>query len=208
MLNRREFAALTLGGVLLPSGQLFAGKYNEVLSVGDVAPAWTNLPDFNGKKHSLADLAASRHVLVVFTCNSCPCAVDYEDRLLAFCAKHAGTSSGLAVVAINVNTIPADQPPAMKNKAEAKKFPFPYLYDETQNIAKAYGASYTPEFFLLDERRRVAYLGAMDDKDPPAKPTKLYLEDALAALRAGKSAPVGETAGRGCLIRWKDRRRK
>lgn len=194
--------------LLLAMLLLAPGKYNEILSPGDPAPAWTDLPGVDGKKHSLADLASKRIVVVVFTCNSCPCAVDYEERLLAFCAKHAGPNSPVAVVAINVNTIKADHLEAMKKKAEARKFPFPYLFDETQRIAKAYGADYTPECFVLDEQRRVAYMGAMDDKDPPAKAGKLYLEDAVQAVLAGQKPPVAETLARGCKIRWNDKRRK
>jgi peroxiredoxin len=185
-----------------------AGKYNEVLSLGDAAPAWTDLPGVDDQKHSLTDLREKAIVVVVFTCNSCPCAVDYEERLLAFCKKYAGAGGKVGVVAINVNTIDADKLPAMKKRAELKKFPFPYLYDESQKIAKAYGATYTPEFFVLDAKRQVAYMGAMDEKDPPAPARRLYLEDAVEALLAGKRPDVGETSGRGCKIRYNDKQRK
>ena len=90
-------------------------------------------------------------MLVVFTCNSCPVAVGYEGRIAAFAKAHAGT---LAVVAINVNTGKEDALPAMTERAAKKNFPFAYLYDPTQEIARRYGAKYTPEFFLLDSNQR------------------------------------------------------
>src|SRR5947209_3774616 len=83
-----------------------AGQYNDVLKIGDPAPVWTNLTGTDGKTHSLADLKDKRAVVVVFTCNSCPVAAGYEDRIIAFAKSHAGPGSPVAVVAINVNTIP------------------------------------------------------------------------------------------------------
>lgn len=178
------------------------GEFNKVLSPGDAAPAWKDLEGTDGKRHSLADLKGQDVVVVVFTCNSCPAAVGYEDRIIAFAEKHAGPDSKVAVVAINVNTIPEDRLPAMTKRAETKKFPFAYLYDPSQEIAKRYGASYTPEFFVLDRDRKVVYLGAMDDKGPPAEATVSHLEAAVKAALAGQKAPTGETLARGCRIRF------
>ncbi len=183
------------------------GKYNDVLAVGDAAPAWADLEGVDGRKHSLSDLKDKAIIVLVFTCNSCPCAVDYEDRLLAFCREYAGPGSQVGVVAICVNNIESDQLPAMKAKAKEKGFPFPYLHDPSQQIAKSYGANYTPEFFVLDAERKVAYLGAMDDRDPPAQPGKMYLEDAVQALLSGKKPTVMETNPRGCKIRYTTKRK-
>ena len=122
-----------------------------------------DLEGVDGKRHSLADLADKEVVVVVFTCNSCPVATDYEDRILAFSKKFAGPSGKVGLVAINVNTIAEDRLPKMKERAEAKGFDFPYLYDETQQIGKAFGAAFTPEFFVLDRQREVVYMGGMDD---------------------------------------------
>lgn len=176
-----------------------AGEFNKVLKVGDAAPAWKDLPGTDGKKHSLADLEDKAAVVVVFTCNSCPFAVEYEDRIVAL-AKSVGDK--VAVVAINVNTIKDDAMPEMKKRAEKKKFPFAYLFDESQAIAKAYGANYTPEFFVLDRARTIAYLGALDDSSTAAAVKVRYVEAALAAVLAGKPAPKGETLARGCKIRF------
>lgn len=198
----RPIPAVVLS-VLLAAAPAGAGKFNKKLNVGDPAPAWKGLEGVDGKRHGLADLADRDAVVVVFTCNTCPVAADYEDRIIRFATEHAGPGSKVALVAINVNTVKGDQLPDMKRKAEKKKFPFPYLYDPSQGVAKAYGANFTPEFFVLDRARTVAYMGAMDDKTPPTEPTVRHLEAALKAALAGKPAPVGETsAAAGCKIRF------
>jgi peroxiredoxin len=179
-----------------------AGEYNEKLKIGDSAPAWTNLPGTDGKRNSLADLKDKQIVVLIFTCNSCPVAVGYEDRVIDFAKKHAGASSPVAVVAINVNTIEADRLDKMQERAKDKGFPFAYLYDESQKIAKDYGASYTPEFFVLDKDRHIAYMGAMDDVSPPRMESKHYLEDAVRAMLEGRKPNPAETRARGCAIRF------
>jgi peroxiredoxin len=176
-----------------------AGTYNPALSVGDAAPAWTDLIGVDGKKHSMSDLADKPVLVVVFTCLSCPAAEDYEDKIIAFARKHADK---VGVVAINVNTIKEDRLDKMIERAKAKELPYPFLYDATQKIAKLYGAQYTPEFFVLDKDRKVVYMGALDDRDPPAVSKVQFLEDGVAAALAGKKAAVGETLGRGCRIRY------
>jgi peroxiredoxin len=192
-----RFSCLAL---LLVCSAALAGEFNKVLSVGSAAPAWKDLEGTDGKKHSLADLKQDV-VVVVFTCNSCPVAVGYEERILAFAKKHAGEKSRVALVAINVNTVKDDQLPEMKKRAEKKKFNFPYLYDPSQKIAKEFGANYTPEFFVLNKERKIAYLGAMDDKSPPGMAVNSYLEEAVQAVLEGKPSPK-ETLARGCMIRW------
>jgi peroxiredoxin len=102
---------------------------------------------------------------------------------------------------VNVNTIDADRLDKMQERAKEKAFPYPYLYDETQKIAKDYGATYTPEFFILDKDRKIAYMGAMDDGSPPRTESKHYLEDAVEAVLAGRKPAPAETRARGCLIR-------
>src|SRR4029079_6795115 len=146
-MTRLVFACCVL---LLLASSAVAGKYNETLNIGDAAPQWTDLPGTDGKKHSFADFKGMDLLVVVFTCNSCPVAADYEDRILDIAKKYAGPSGKVGLVAINVNKIPDDSLDKMKERAEAKGFTFPYLYDDTQQIAKAYGANYTPEFFVAD----------------------------------------------------------
>src|ERR1700683_668277 len=195
-------AALAVVIRLLVGGPLLAGKYNDKLSVGDVAPEWSNLPGVDDKHLSFADFKDKDVLVVVFTCSSCPIATDYEDRIIAFTKKHAGPQDKVALVAVNVNTIPEDRLPQMKARAREKGFPFPYLYDESQKVAHDYGAESTPQFFVLNRDRKIVYMGAMDDQDDPAKAKVNYVEEAVKAALAGKTPEVAETWARGCRIRW------
>lgn len=193
---RTLFAVLVL---VLASSSAPAGKFNKVLSIGDAAPAWDGLPGTDGKEHALADFKDKDVVVVVFTCNSCPVAEAYEDRILAF----AKANPNVGVVAINVNTAKDDALPAMKTRATKKKFNFPYLYDSTQEIARKYGAKYTPEFFVLNKDRKIVYMGAMDDKSPPGEAKVKHLEAAVKAAADGKKADTSETsAASGCGIKF------
>jgi peroxiredoxin len=202
-------SALTTLLLLLLAWPVAAGEYNPTLNIGDAAPAWTNLPGTDDKPHSLADFKDKEVVVVVFTCNSCPVATDYEDRIIALAKKYAGPGGRAALVAINVNKIEEDSLPRMKERAEAKGFPFPYLFDETQKIAKDYGATFTPEFFVLDRQRKIAYMGGMDDNSNPAEVKTNYLDPAVAAALAGTKPATAETVGRGCMVRYaRERRRK
>ena len=198
----------TLAALLALSAPAGAGKFNKVLSPGDPAPAWEGLAGTDGKKHSLADLKGKDVVVVVFTCNSCPVAEAYEDRLIAFARQHAGAGSKVGLVAVNVNTGRDDALPAMTKRAEKKGFPFPYLYDPSQEIARKYGAQFTPEFVVLDKDRKVVYLGAMDDKAPPGDAKLKHLEAAVTAALAGQTPTTAETsAAAGCGIKFNKKKR-
>lgn len=176
-----------------------AGEFNTVLNVGDPAPAWSNLPGTDGKTHSLADLKDAKAVVVVFTCNSCPVATEYEDRIIAFAKKHAGE---VAVVAINVNRIEEDSLEHMQERAKSKQFPYLYLFDETQKIAKDFGATYTPEFYVLGADRKIVYMGGMDDNSDPAIVTENYLEPAIESALKGTPLKTKETRAIGCRVRY------
>ncbi|QDT10342.1 thioredoxin family protein [Stieleria marina] len=185
---------------LLASSQLLAGEFNPDMNIGDAAPAWNQLPGVDGKSHSLSDLAKNKVVVVVFTCNSCPYAIDAEDRLIslhAFCEANSA-----ALIAINVNKIPADAFPAMKDKAKAKSYKFPYLFDETQAIAKAFGARYTPECFVLDEQRKIVYMGSIDDSPDGKAVTVKHIENAIRDTLDKKQPAVQESVPIGCRIRF------
>jgi peroxiredoxin len=193
---------IAIVALLLPSTSALAGKYNVVLSVGDRAPAWSDLEGVDGKRHSLEHLAKKDVVVVVFTCNSCPVATDYEDRIIAFSKKFTGPGSKVALVAINVNTVAEDRLPKMKERAEAKGFDFPYLYDDTQKIGKAFGAAFTPEFFVLNRQRQVVYMGGMDDNSQASDVKHNYLEPAVEAALAGKPPATAEAPAIGCRVRY------
>lgn len=199
--------ALAIGLALLVAAPLTAGKYNPTRSIGDEAPAWKDLPGTDGKTHSLADLKDKDVVVVFFTCNSCDVATDYEERVIAFAKQYAGAESKLAVVAINVNTIEEDRLDKMKERAAAKKFPFVYLYDESQQIAKDYGATWTPEFFVLDKSRKIVYMGGFDDASTAANVKHQFLTPAIDAILAGKKPETAETPAIGCAIRYAKKRR-
>ena len=201
----RLFLLAMLLTIVTQVSSLPAGKYNSTLSPGDAAPAWKSLPAVDGKNYSLTDFESSKVIVVVFTCNSCPYAVDIEDRLLAFHQKYG--KQGVALVAINVNKVEADLMPAMKDKANEKAFQFPYLFDETQKIAKDYGAKRTPEFFVLDQDRKVVYMGALDDSPEGKKVSKRYIEAAVEMTLAGEKIEIAETIPVGCAVRFERTRR-
>ncbi|HEX6960413.1 MAG TPA: thioredoxin family protein [Lacipirellula sp.] len=181
-----------------------AGEFNAKLTPGDKAPGWKDLPGVDGKRHALADLAKKKLVLVVFTCNSCDVASGYEDRIIDFAKRR---EDEVAVVAINVSTKPADALEFMRERAEEKKFPFPYLFDNSQKIGRTYGANYTPAFFLLDDERKIVYMGGMDDSTYADRVNHRYLDDAVEAVLAGRTPSPAETAPRGCRIRYRRLRR-
>jgi peroxiredoxin len=170
------------------------------LAVGDPAPAWKGLVGVDDQKHSLGEHAGAKAVVVVFTCNHCPVAQAYQDRIIDVAADYA--NKNVDVVAINVNNLEADKLPAMKERAEEKGFKFDYLYDPTQDIGRAYGAAVTPHVFLLDGKRNVAYIGAIDDNMNPQKVTKHYLRDAIDAVLAGSKPQTDTTKPVGCGIQY------
>ncbi len=186
----------------------WAGKYNSDRNIGESAPSWTDLPGVDGKMHSSTDFKQKDVLVVAFTCNSCPYAVDYENRLVAFAKKHAPPESRVGLVAINVNTVADDLLPAMKERANAKGYQFTYLFDESQRIAREFGATRTPEFFVLDKQRKIIYMGAMDDNSDESKVKHRHVEDAVSAALAGKTPEKAETPPVGCGIRFARSRQK
>lgn len=183
-----------------------AGTYNPDRSIGDTVPGWADLPGTDGSRHSWKDLADRDAVVVVFTCNSCPYAVDYEQRINALAERFAGPDSRVAVVAINSNLIPEDSPAAMRQRATAGRFLFPYLFDESQTVARSFGAVRTPEFYVLDRERRIVYMGAMDDDTNPSAVRRHHVLDAVNAVLEQREVAVKETPPVGCLIRFARRR--
>ncbi|MEW4490398.1 thioredoxin family protein [Thalassoglobus sp. JC818] len=182
--------------------QSIAGEFNEVKSYLDPAPEWESLPNANGDPLAFSDFKDANVLVVAFTCNSCPYAVDYEDRLIHLTEHYKASDKNVQVVAINVNLVDADLLDAMKVRAKEKSFPFPYLFDETQQIARAYGASRTPEFFVLNKDRQIVYMGAFDDDTNADQTSKHYVKDAIEAALKGDRQEVVETVPIGCSIRF------
>ena len=195
------FTTITCG---LVAGVALAGKYNQVLNIGDRAPAWQGLIGVDDKPHSMDDWSSQKVMVVVFTCNSCPYAVDAEDRLIDLHKNYA--DRGVALVAINVNKVDEDLLPAMKEKAREKGFDFPYLFDETQQIARDYGAMVTPECYVLDAERRVRYMGSIDDSPDGKQIGNKYLESAIESVLAGDAPSISETVPIGCRVRYEQQR--
>ncbi len=178
----------------------YAAVEAKPLAVGDAAPQWKDLEGIDDQKHSLADLADAKAVVVIFTCNHCPVAQAYEDRIVKLAADYK--DKGVELVAINVNNIEADKLPAMKQRAEEKGYKFAYLYDPSQEIGRSFGASVTPHAFLLDGEQKLAYAGAIDDQMEVAKVEKHYLRDAIDSVLAGKKPETEATKPVGCGIEY------
>ena len=180
---------------------------NAGLKPGDNAVEFS-LKDVDGMKVSLSDYKDQKGVIVVFTCNPCPFAKAYEQRIIALHKSYV--DQGFPVVAINPNDVeisPDDTMEKMKARAEEQEYPFPYLKDETQEIYKAYGATKTPHIFLLQNKGgkfKVAYIGAIDDNAMDAgSVTSKYLESAIAALLSGSNPAPASTKAIGCTIKSK-----
>ena len=179
-----------------------AGEFNEVLSIGDAAPAWSNLPGTDGKSHSLADYKDKAAVVLVFTCASCPTAVDYEDRINELAKRLGGPTGKVAFVAVCVNRVKGDSLAELTERAKQREFAFDYLHDESQKIAKDYGAIFTPEFYVLGRDRKIVYMGAFDDKTDATLVQQRHVEAAITAVLKGEQPAVKETVARGCRVRY------
>jgi peroxiredoxin len=201
---------------LLPQAALAAEPPDvRTLAIGAAAPDF-KLPGVDGRTYALKDFAAARVLVVVFTCNHCPTAQAYEDRLIRLCSNFK--DKGVGLVAINPNdpkavrldelgyTDLSDSFEEMKIRAKAKQFPFPYLDDgQTQKTARAYGVLATPHVFIFDQGRKLRYVGRIDDAE--VKVVKSHdARNAIEALLAGKPVPVEKTRVFGCSTKWSDKR--
>ena len=162
------------------------------------------LPGVDGKEHSLESFKEAEILIVAFSCNHCPAAIGSEDRMIQLHEDYA--PKGVAMVSINSNedqNHPDDSFEKMKVRARDKGFPFPYVRDESQDAAKAYGALRTPHFYVFDGQRRLCYTGRMDDNPfDAAKAAQHDLRNALDAMLAGKKPPAEVTNPIGCNVKW------
>lgn len=174
------------------------------LKIGSQAPDF-NLVGVDGKNYSLKSFSDRKALIIIFSCNHCPYVQAYEGRIKELQDEYL--ESGLAVVAINSNEdkgYPEDSFENMKKRSDEQKFNFPYLRDEDQSVARAYDATHTPEIFLFDKERKLAFHGKIDDNwQEPSKVQNYYLRNALNELFAGKEISVPETFTIGCTIKWK-----
>jgi len=204
MRTLRIFGSMVLL-MILGAFALYPGTLNDGYSVGDMATDF-ELKNIDGKMVSLSDYKEARGFLVIFTCNTCPYAVAYEDRIIALDKKYK--DKGVPVIAINPNNPeaqPGDSFAKMQQRAKEKGFTFPYLLDEGQRIYPQYGATRTPHVFLLentDGGNVVRYVGTIDDnyQDADAVETR-YVEDAVDAMLKGERIEVHTTRAIGCSIK-------
>jgi peroxiredoxin len=174
------------------------------MKLGDQAPAFS-LKGVDGKTHALADFAGAKALVVIFSCNHCPYVKAYEGRMIAVQKDYRAKGVELAVINSNDDrSHPEDSYEEMVARAKALKFNFAYLRDDTQDVARAYGATHTPHLFVFDAARRLAYTGKIDDNwERPEAATRHYLRDALDDILAGKAPRQAETHAIGCTIKWR-----
>ena len=174
------------------------------LKIGDPAPPFS-LPGTDGRTHALGGLSDKPVLVVVFSCNHCPYVQAYEDRLVAIQRDYAGR--GVQLIAINSNddmNYPEDSFGQMVTRATARGFNFLYLRDASQDVARTYGATHTPQLFVFDRDRTLRYTGKIDDnwQDPKAV-TRQYLRDVIEALLSGRAPAETQTHAIGCTIKWR-----
>lgn len=191
-------------------GLLSFAPVSTAYKVGDSVADFTLKNTTNGKPVSLYNLpGATKGVIVMFTCNHCPFAKKYEQRIIDLDKKYA--SKGFPVLAISPNdpiVAPEDAPDLLAARAKEKKYSFPYAFDETQAVAKSFGAAKTPHAFLVakeGDKWVLKYMGGIDDNpDEPENVKTPYLANAIDAVIAGKPVAVTEAKAIGCTIKWKN----
>jgi peroxiredoxin len=173
-----------------------------MVKLGSDAPSF-NLPDINGDNISL-DFFEAETLVVIFTCNHCPYAKAVEDRLVNLGNDYKGRTDFVLISSNDIENYPADSPEKMAEKAKDKKYPFPYLFDETQEIAKAYSAVCTPDIFLYNKDRKLEYRGRLDDNwQNPQSVTREELKMAIDAVLSGNKIEFDQIPSMGCNIKWK-----
>ncbi len=176
-----------------------------MLPLGTKAPDFS-LPNIDGRTVSLADLAGSPALVVMFMCNHCPYVKHVAPELARLARDYQ--AKGVAVVGISSNDVskhPSDSPEQMVHESELREYTFPYLYDETQDVARAYKAACTPDFFVFDKNQKLVYRGQLDASRPDSgiPLSGKDLRGALDAVLAGKDAAADQKPSIGCNIKWK-----
>ncbi|MDP3919330.1 MAG: thioredoxin family protein [Candidatus Omnitrophota bacterium] len=179
--------------------------HSDKRSLGQPAPDF-QLRGVDGNDYSLSSFSDSRVLVVMFICNHCPYVVAIEDRLIELQRDYSGKGVQLVGICANDPTdYPDDSPDNLRKRWVEKSYGFPYLVDEVQDVARAYGAVCTPDLFVYDANRKLAYHGRLDDnwKDPGSV-KKRDLREALDALLAGRAPGAEQTPSMGCSIKWKE----
>ena len=191
------FFALLIAAAVV--GCLKAGE-GASFKLGDPAPAFSHLPATDGKSYSLGDFKQDVLVLCI-TCNGCPVAAAYEERMINFTKKFAsGQNAKVGFVAVCINDMDEDKLDKMKVRAKESGFNFPYLRDQSQKLGRQLNAHVTPEFYVFDKARKLVYWGAMDDDIDVVKIKEHYLVPAVDAVLAGKAVAKAQTKAFGCGV--------
>ena len=177
---------------------------SEPIRLGFQAPAFL-LKSVDGKEYSLSSFDGKKVLVVLFICSHCPYVKAIEDRILLLERQFSPLGAQFVGICSNDSTdYPEDSPPNLKARWQAKDYRFPYLVDEKQDIAKAYGAVCTPDIYVFDQERRLAYHGRLDDNwQEPSKVGRRDLADAIGALLTGKKPASDQQPSMGCSIKWK-----
>jgi len=196
--------------ILSFASQGFAGQYNSILNIGDTLPAFNDLPSTSGDTLSSSDLDEDILVLVSLA-NHCPWVKGMDKDLVAL--SHEFSDSNVRIIGLSMNHREDDRMPAMKQHANKVGYNFDYLYDESQDLGRALGATRTPEYFIFNKARELIYMGALYNS--PAKmsgngsikhingePTEHYVRDAIQATLAGSAVAVAETRAHGCTVKY------
>jgi peroxiredoxin len=180
-------------------------SYSPAPDLGNTCPDF-QLPGVDGKLHQLSDLQKGKPFLIVFMCNHCPYVKAVEDRLINLGMDLAQLSIPMVGISSNdAKDYPEDSYPSMKLQWEKKRYTFPYLYDESQTVAKLFGAVCTPDFFLYDQHSRLSYRGRLDDSWKDAsKVTRRDLYEAAKTLANGGALTQSQAPSMGCSIKWKE----
>lgn len=183
-----------------------AAVNSTMLELGTKAPHFS-LPDvISGKTYTSKGFKGNRAFLVMFICNHCPYVKLIKEELVKYAADYMPKGVGIVAISSNdVENYPDDSPEKMKDDAENFGYPFPYLYDESQETAKAYKAACTPDFFLFDENQKLAYRGQFDDSRPKngVDPSGSYMRKATDLILQGSAVPENQIPSIGCNIKWK-----
>lgn len=211
--SSRVLVGLGIAIAFLSSATLvYGGRFNSTIDIGMKAPVFTNLPATDGKSYSMPDFKEDVLVLV-FLANHCPWVRGGEPDLIKTVGDYKGRS--VRFIGIGINLRREDTLPAMKVRVQQAGYNFLYLHDASQEIGRKYGATHTPEYFVLDRNRRVVYTGLLTNSPALLEgrtprytngpPAQFYVRDAIDAAAAGKTPPVAETRPQGCTLEYASR---
>ncbi len=198
--RRAICAALAFGLAIALVAPADAAKFNRKVDIGRPAPVWKNLAGVDGHKHSLSDYKTAKVLVIAFMCNQCEVSQIYEDRFMRLAKEFKPQQ--VTFVGISCSRLPADRLDKMIERARQKKFNFDYLTDPSQQTGKDYGATVTPQVFVLNPSRNIAYMGRFDDSMYTEDVRRRFVDEAVRAILAGKQPDPSETRASGCAIEY------